>query len=80
MLCETVRGHLDPFLNNKLPDETGLEISRHLESCAACSRLFEIRKRVKDALRRAVENDPAPITLLEHIRRQIRRADHCTAL
>jgi anti-sigma factor (TIGR02949 family) len=71
--CNKVRSYLDSYLNDELMVETNLEVLKHLESCADCSRLLDDRARIKAQLRRAVSNVQAPEALRDRIRNDLRR-------
>jgi hypothetical protein len=47
------------------------EVARHLEACAACSRILANRIALRDRLRTAVRRTETPINLLSGIRRSI---------
>ena len=70
--CERIRQQLDSYLSNELLVETASEVLHHLESCQACSRDFESRIRVRDALQRAVSNRPVPDSVRTHVVRKLR--------
>src|SRR5262249_48084928 len=71
--CKRVRSYLDSYLSNELMVETNLEVLKHLESCADCSRLLDDRARIKAQLRRVVSNVQAPEALQDRIRNDLRR-------
>jgi anti-sigma factor (TIGR02949 family) len=72
--CERIRQRLDAYLSNELLVETTSDVLRHLEKCEACSRELEARSRVRDALRRAAENQIAPEELRQAIQRRLRES------
>lgn len=66
--CERIRKHLDAYVSRELSAETSLEVVRHLEYCQECSEALEARRRVKDALKQAVNRlDPASAALRERV-------------
>ncbi|HKA17063.1 MAG TPA: zf-HC2 domain-containing protein [Blastocatellia bacterium] len=71
--CKRVRSYLDSYLSNELMVETNLEVLKHLENCADCSRELDDRERIKTQLKRAVLNVQAPAALQDRIRSDIRR-------
>lgn len=72
--CEKTRRQLDAYLSNELLVETTGEVSKHLESCEACSRELESRMRVRDALRRATAAQVPPESFREALHRRLKRA------
>ncbi|HEV2493804.1 MAG TPA: zf-HC2 domain-containing protein [Terriglobia bacterium] len=72
--CEKTRRQLDAYLSNELLVETTGEVSKHLESCEACSRDLESRMRVRNALRRAVAAQLPPESFREALHRRLKRA------
>jgi len=71
--CEWVREQLDAYLSSELLVETTAAMLKHLEGCAACSAELESRLRLRDALRRAVNQQLPPANLGEAIDRQLRQ-------
>jgi len=70
--CEKYRNRLDAYLSNELTEESRMETLSHLEDCPRCAEELEIKLRLKDALRRAVNRDePAPEELRQRILKQI---------
>jgi anti-sigma factor (TIGR02949 family) len=74
--CERVRERLDAYLSSELSVETTADVLKHLESCAACAAELESRTRVREALKRAVCRQPAPVHLEETVRRSLRQTRH----
>ncbi|MGA2739467.1 MAG: zf-HC2 domain-containing protein [Bryobacteraceae bacterium] len=74
--CETTRGHLDAYLSRELPEETRLEVQRHLEICPQCAAELETRARVRTQLQAAVRATPVPVHLEAKIRRAVRRTEN----
>jgi Putative zinc-finger len=72
--CEMMRQYLDSYLSNELLVETASEVVRHLESCESCSRDLESRMRVRDALQRAVVNQPVPESVRADVLRSLRES------
>ena len=72
--CERIRQCLDAYLSNELLVETTSDVLRHLERCEACARELEARSRVREALRRAAENQIAPEELRQAIQRRLRES------
>ncbi len=72
--CEQIRGQLDAYLSNELLVETTAEVAKHLESCGDCSREFESRMRVREALRKAVDKQLPPEHLSAAVRARLRKA------
>ena len=72
--CERIRQQLDAYLSNELLVETISDVLRHLEKCEACARELEARSRVRDALRRAAENQVPPEELRQAIQRRLRES------
>jgi hypothetical protein len=71
--CGSIRQYLDSYLSNELLVETVTEVVRHLESCEACSRDLESRRRVRNALQRAVANRPVPDSVRADVLRSLRK-------
>src|SRR5246127_4132350 len=69
--CEQMLQYLDSYLSNELLVETASEVVRHLESCESCSRDLESRMRVRDALQRAVVNQPVPESVRADVLRRL---------
>lgn len=68
--CERIRKHLDAYVSHELTAEIRLEVVRHLEHCADCNEELDVRYRVKDALKQAVNRlEPAPAALRDKILR-----------
>ncbi|HZS06567.1 MAG TPA: zf-HC2 domain-containing protein [Blastocatellia bacterium] len=72
--CERIRQYLDAWLSGELPVKTSLEVHRHLDRCRSCAKALGTRRRVKDALKRAVEREPVPEALRDKILNGIRLA------
>ncbi|MGH9453547.1 MAG: anti-sigma factor family protein [Terriglobia bacterium] len=72
--CERTRRQLGAYVSNELLVETTGEVSKHLESCEACSRELESRIRVREALREAVEKQLPPDELRQAVHRSLRKA------
>jgi anti-sigma factor (TIGR02949 family) len=70
--CERTRRHLDAYLSNELMVETNLEVLKHLEGCNDCSAALESRMRVRNALRKAVEQEIVPVGLRGRIQARLR--------
>jgi anti-sigma factor (TIGR02949 family) len=70
--CERVREQLDAYLSNELLVETTATVLKHLEGCPNCSEELDSRFRLRDALRRAVEQQSPPEYLVETIHRRLR--------
>jgi Putative zinc-finger len=71
--CERVREQLDAYLSSELLVETTATVLKHLEGCAACSEELDSRLRLRDALRRAVEQQLPPALLGEAIHRRLQQ-------
>src|SRR5262249_13510641 len=71
--CQRVRSYLDSYLSSELMVETNLEVLKHLEGCADCSRILDDRARIKAQLKRVALNVQAPESLRDRIRSDIRR-------
>lgn len=74
--CERTRLYLDSYISNELLIETNNEMVRHLEECPACAAEAEIRSRLKERLKSAVEREAVPAGLEARVceRLQPRRA------
>ena len=63
MKCQEVRRYLSPYLDSALEATTTYDISRHLERCAACARVFRDEEQLDRAvfarLRDPDGDDPA---------------------
>jgi len=51
MKCQRARIYLSPYLDSELDPTTTYEVSRHLESCSACSELFAAEEALERAIR-----------------------------
>jgi anti-sigma factor (TIGR02949 family) len=71
--CQLMLRQLDPYIDNELPREQMLAVSRHLDDCPACSRELLARKEVSERLRRIVREDVAPPHLRAVIRGQLQQ-------
>ncbi|HXJ96238.1 MAG TPA: zf-HC2 domain-containing protein [Terriglobia bacterium] len=71
--CERVREQLDAYLSSELMVETTATVLKHLEGCPDCSRELESRQRLRDALRRAVDQELPPEHLGETIHRRLQQ-------
>ena len=58
MQCRDVRELADSFLADELLTETNHDMLRHLESCPACRTEIDGRRRLREALRAAVDRAP----------------------
>jgi hypothetical protein len=70
--CERIRRYFDSYLDNELLVETNHEVLRHLAVCPDCTKALDARVRLKQSVKRAVEQEMAPAVLLESIRNGIR--------
>jgi anti-sigma factor (TIGR02949 family) len=70
--CEKIREQLDAYLSNELLVETTATVLKHLEGCPDCSEELDSRFRLRDALRRAVEQQSPPEYLVETIHHRLR--------
>ncbi len=50
MKCTQVRCYVSPYLDSELDGKTTFEISRHLEICPACARLFALEAELDRAI------------------------------
>lgn len=57
MECRDVRELAESFISEQLLTETNHEMLRHLETCPSCRRDVEIRRSLRDAVRRAFVAD-----------------------
>lgn len=71
--CERVREQLDAYLSSELLVETTATVLKHLEGCVACSEELDSRLRLRDALRRAVEQQLPPANLGDAIHRRLQQ-------
>lgn len=69
--CDQARGHLDSYLSRELPEETGRELQRHLDSCPQCAAELESRARMRTQLQAAVRGTSVPPDLAPRIRRMV---------
>jgi len=58
MECRDVRELADSFLAEELLTETNHEILRHFDSCPACRAEIDGRRRLREALRNAIDRAP----------------------
>jgi len=72
--CERVLEQLDAYLSSELLVETTAAVLKHLEGCPGCSAELESRLRLRDALRRTVNQQLPPAHLGESIRRHLRQS------
>ena len=70
--CERIRRYFDSYLDNELLVETNHEVLRHLSVCPDCTKVLDARARLKQTVKRAVEQETAPAELLESIQNRIR--------
>ena len=70
--CETVQRYLDSYVSDELLVETNHEVLQHLETCAACSEALLAKRKMRNALHRAVRNQPLPLGLETKVRAQLR--------
>lgn len=63
MSCERVRRYLSPYMDSELDAAMTCEVSRHLEICRNCARLFhaeqELEKAIADELRKSRGDEDA---------------------
>ena len=50
MKCQQARIYLSPYLDSELDPTTTYEVSRHLESCPDCARLFAAEEDLERAI------------------------------
>jgi Putative zinc-finger len=74
-ICEKTREHLDAYISNELLVETSQNVMKHLEQCAACSELLQVRLRLKDHLKQAVNSEPVAGGLRDRIEAAIRNEE-----
>ena len=67
MDCERARQLIDAYVDGELALETSTEIERHIDSCAACRRLYESRRALSAQLRDAALAVAAPDVLRQRI-------------
>ena len=67
--CESVRILMDVYLDSKLES---FEIASHLKKCANCREIWTNNLRLKKIVKRAVEKDFAPQSLIDSIKMHIR--------
>jgi anti-sigma factor (TIGR02949 family) len=70
--CERIRRYFDSYLDNELLVETNHEVLRHLSACPDCTKALDARVRLKQSVKRAVEQEMAPAVLLESIQNGLR--------
>lgn len=71
MDCNDTRGRLNPYLDGELEMDENVQVVSHLESCAACSSVFEGERALFDEVRRQAAGAPAPAGLRERISARI---------
>jgi anti-sigma factor RsiW len=72
--CRTVQAKLDSYIDNELLTETNLELSQHLEGCAACAADAAMRRAVRNRLQHAVRQAPLPSDLEDRVRARLRES------
>jgi anti-sigma factor (TIGR02949 family) len=70
--CDQARAQLDAYLSRELPEDTGREAARHLETCPECAAELRTRARIRAELRAAVKSAPVPARLDARVRRTVR--------
>jgi anti-sigma factor (TIGR02949 family) len=70
--CRSVQAKLDYYIDNELLTETNLELSEHLDSCAACANEAEARRTVRTKLQLAIRHTPVPPGLEARVRARLR--------
>jgi hypothetical protein len=79
MECRDVRELAESFISEQLLTETNHELLRHLETCPSCRRDVEIRRSLRDAIRRAFVADgelqPTP-GFAERLRDDLQHLQH----
>ncbi len=70
--CESIQRHLDSFVSGEVSAETREQVSRHLGDCPDCSAYVATLSKVRQSLRRAVEQEPVPQRLEARVRDRIR--------
>ncbi len=63
---------MDAYISNELLIETNQDVLQHLEDCPAGSELLQVRFRLKDQLKQAVNSEPGPSALRDRIQARIR--------
>ncbi|MBN9656728.1 MAG: hypothetical protein J0H49_01040 [Acidobacteria bacterium] len=72
--CETLREHLDLYLDNHLPADAGQAARSHLDQCLDCTAELESRRMFRSRLRNVVRSDDTPPFLAARIRANLRSA------
>ncbi|MGC4054184.1 MAG: hypothetical protein QM757_34290 [Paludibaculum sp.] len=70
--CETLREHLDLYMDNHLPANEGLAAQTHLEQCLDCAAEWQARRMFRGRLRQAVRSGDTPPFLEARIRANLR--------
>jgi anti-sigma factor (TIGR02949 family) len=78
--CKRVLSYLDSYLSDELLVETNHEVLKHLESCENCARALDERARVRAQLKRVVLSQPAPESLRDRIKTDIRRERRASSI
>lgn len=74
--CETLREHLDLYMDHHLPAEAGAQAQSHLDECTACAAEWVVRCQLRGRLRSVVRSGEAPPFLKARIRANLRTAQH----
>lgn len=74
--CERVLEQLDWYLDKQPTGHSDQNLSEHLRSCSACAKELEVRKKMRERLKTAVESVATPPYLETRIRTRIQASQH----
>jgi anti-sigma factor (TIGR02949 family) len=69
--CKSVREHLDAYLSGEISSPASEEVSTHLSTCTQCMAELDLRRKLRESLRGAVQRSPVPPFLEARIRRSL---------
>ncbi len=74
MSCELTQAYVDSYVDGELDLIRSLEIERHLEDCAVCSRVYHDREALRTAISSASLYYTAPAAVRQRVRSSIRQS------
>lgn len=69
--CEKVRLLMNIYVSGECDEASENETCRHLQTCPACSEMFEERARIKHLVQRAVRREGVPLEVEKLVQKRI---------
>ena len=75
MSCQETQDLIHGYVDGELDLVRSLEIERHIEGCASCSRAYQVQRDLKSALQASPLRFNAPQDLRRRVRESLRKAE-----